>query len=149
MRAAGSPLQRRSARKRRLQGRPRSGSAGLLSSLDPFPSDRLKDEVRLQAGLLCAPHHGTQKDGFEFTTVIGKVTMRLAKDGNDLRHLKTERPVLVGERGSMTLRLVLLPFGRVRPNLDALPGKRSAVAGAAHGAAHPETTLADPIHHRR
>src|SRR6187455_1591353 len=75
--------------------------------------------------------------------------MRLAKDGNNLRHLKTELTVLVGERGAMTLRLVLLPFGRVRPDLDALPGKRSSVAGAAHGAAHPEATLADPIHDRR
>src|ERR1700741_3222041 len=76
-------------------------------------SDRLQDEVRLQAGLFRAPHHGTQKDGFEFTTVIGEVTMRLAKEGNNLRHLETERPVLVGQRGPMTLRFVLLPFGRV------------------------------------
>src|SRR5215510_2696551 len=98
-------------------------------------SGRLKDEVRFQAGLFRAPHHGTQKDGFEFTAVIGEVTMRLAKDGNDLRHLEPERPVLVGERGAMTLRLVLLPFDRVRPDLDALPGKRSPVARAAHGAA--------------
>src|ERR1044072_2213440 len=87
-------------------------------------SGRLKDEVRLQAGLFRAPHHGTQKHCLEFTAVIGEVTMRLAKDGNDLRHLETERPVLVGERGSMTLRFVLLPFGRVRPNLDALPSER-------------------------
>ena len=50
--------------------------------------------------------------------------MRLAEDGNDLRHLEPEYPVLVGERGAMTLRLVLLPFGRVRPDLDALPGQR-------------------------
>src|SRR3954471_12947275 len=75
--------------------------------------------------------------------------MRLAKNGNNLRHLKTECPVVVGERGSMTLRLVLLPFGRVRPNLDALAGKRSPVACAPYGATHPETTLADPIHDRR
>src|SRR5262245_33839734 len=75
--------------------------------------------------------------------------MRLAKDGNNLRHLETERPVLVSERGSMTLRLVLLPFGRVRPDLDALPGKRSPVACAAYGARHPEATLADPLHDRR
>src|SRR5664279_4013531 len=75
--------------------------------------------------------------------------MRLAEDGNDLRHLETERPVLVGERGAMTLRLVLLPFGRVRPDLDALPGKRSPVACAAYGATHPKATLADPIHDRR
>src|SRR5262245_64315691 len=74
--------------------------------------------------------------------------MRLAEDGNDLRHLKTERAVLVGERGAMALRLVFPPFGRVRPDLDALPGKRSPVAGAAHGATHPEATLADPIHDR-
>src|SRR5438045_3273633 len=75
--------------------------------------------------------------------------MRLAKDGNNLRHLKTKRPVLVGERGSMALRLVLLSFGRVRPNLDTLPGKRSPVACAAYGAGHPEATLADPVHGRR
>src|SRR6185295_8264097 len=99
-----------------------------------------------QAGILCAPHHGTQKDRFEFTTVIGEVAMRLAKDGNNLRHLETERPVLVGERGPMTLRLVLLPFGRMRPDLDALPGERSPVACAAYGATHPEASLADPIH---
>jgi hypothetical protein len=49
----------------------------------------------------------------------------------------------------MTLRLVLLPFGGVRPYLDALPGKRSPVACPAHRAAHPEATLADPIHDRR
>src|SRR5258707_15188177 len=105
MRAAASPLQRRSERQRLLQRRPRSGSPGPIS-IPSFAtrSGRLKDEVRLQAGLFCAPHHGTQKDGFEFTTVIGEMTVRLAEDGNDLRHLKPERPVLVGERGSMTLR---------------------------------------------
>src|SRR5688572_8739848 len=75
--------------------------------------------------------------------------MRLAEDGNDLRHLETERPVLVGERGAVTLRLVLLPLGRVRPDLDALPGERGSVACPAHGAAHPEATLADPFHDRR
>src|SRR5215475_13680724 len=75
--------------------------------------------------------------------------MRLAKDGNNLRHLKTERSVLVGERGSMTLRLMLLSFGRVRPNLDALPGERSPVACAAYGTTHPEAPAADPIHDRR
>src|SRR6201991_3472975 len=120
-----------------------------LIPLFPIRSGRLKDEVRLQAGLFCAPHHGTQKDGFEFTAVIGEVTMRLAKDRNNLRHLETELTVLVGERGAMTLRLVLLPFSCVRPNLDALPGKRSPVACAAYGATHPETTLADPLHDRR
>src|SRR5262249_49405138 len=69
----------------------------------------------------------------------------LAKDGNNLRHLKTERAVLVGERGAMTLRLVLPTLGRVRPDLDALPGKRSPVVCAAYGATHPEATLAPPI----
>src|SRR3978361_1064478 len=127
----------------------RGSGPRMTRRVHPVRSDRLKDEVRLQAGLLCAPHHGTQKDGFEFTAVIGKVTMRLAENGKNLRHLKTEHPVLVGERGAMTLRFVLLPFGRVRPDLDALSGKRSPVACAAYGAAHPEATLADPIHGRR
>src|SRR4051812_16452807 len=86
-------------------------------------SDRLQDEMRLQAGLLGALHHRPQKHGFEFTTVIGEVTMRLAEDRNDLRHLETELAVLVGERGSVTLRFVFLPFGRMRPDLDALPGQ--------------------------
>src|SRR6476620_8819195 len=120
-----------------------------LIRLFPTRSDRLKAAVRLPAGLFCAPHHGTQKDGFEFAAVIGEVTMRLAKDRNNLRHLKTERPVLVGERGSMTLRLMLLSFGRVRPNLDALPGERSPVPCAAYGATHPEAAFADPIRGRR
>src|ERR1041384_2010036 len=112
-------------------------------------SSRLQDEMRLQAGLLGALHHGTQKDGFEFAAIIGKVTVRLPKDWNDLRHLETERTVLVGERCPMTLRLVLLPFGGVRPDLDALPGKRGSIARATHGAAHPEAALADPLHDRR
>src|SRR6478609_5126459 len=120
-----------------------------LILLFPTRSGGLKDEVRLEAGLFCASHHGTQKDGLEFTAVIGEVTVRLAKDRNDLRHFEPELAVLVGERGPMTLRLVLLPFGRVCPNLDALPGKRGPVACAAYGATHPETTLADPIHDRR
>src|SRR5262245_9717527 len=120
-----------------------------LIPLFPTRSDRLKDEVPLEARVFCAAHHGTQEDGFKFTAIIGEVTVRLAKDRNDLRHLEPELAVLVGERGPMTLRLVLLPFGRVRPNLDALPGKRSPVACAAYGATHPETALADPIHDRR
>src|SRR5215510_7285484 len=120
-----------------------------LIPLFPTRSGGLKDEVRLEAGLFCASHHGTQKDGFEFTAVIGEVTVRLAKDRNDLRHLEPELAILVGERGPMTLRLVLLPFGGVRPNLDALPGKRSPIACTAYGATHPEATLADPVHDRR
>src|SRR4029077_1345979 len=71
------------------------------------------------------------------------------EDWNDLRHFKTERTVLVGKRGAVTLRFVLLPFGRVRPDLDALSGERSPVAGAAYGSRHPEAALADPIHDRR
>src|SRR5262249_25139388 len=87
--------------------------------------------------------------GLELTAVIGEVPMRLAKEGNDLRHLETELAVLISERGPMALRLVLLPFGRVRPNLDALSGERSPAAGAPHGAARPETTLARPVHDLR
>src|SRR5262245_14780055 len=75
-------------------------------------SGRLKHEVRFQALVLGAAHHRTEKDGFEFTAVIGEVTVRLTKDGNDLRHLEAELAVLVGKRSPMTLRLVLLPFGR-------------------------------------
>lgn len=75
--------------------------------------------------------------------------MRLAEDGNDLRHLEPERAVLVGQRGAVTLRLVLLAFDRVCPDLDALTGKRRPVTGTAHGAAHPEATLPDPVHDRR
>src|SRR5690349_20194060 len=150
MRSAGSPPRRQSARQWLLQERPRSGPPGPIS-IPSFAtrSGRLKDEVRLQAGILCAPHHGTQEDSLEFTAVVGEVPMRLAEDGNDLRHLETEGSVLVGERGAMALRFVLLPFGGMRPDLDALPGKRSPVACPAHGAAHPEAALADPIHGRR
>src|SRR5829696_7430848 len=105
--------------------------------------------MRLQALILGAAHHRTEKDGFEFTAVVGEMTMRLVEDRNDLRHLETESAVVVGERGAMTLRLMFLPFRRVRPNLDALAAQRSAVACAAHGAAHPEAALADPIHDGR
>src|SRR5262245_20252607 len=63
-------------------------------------SGRLKDEVRLQAGFLGASHHGTEKDGLELAAVVGEVTMRLAENGNDLRHFETELAVLVGERGA-------------------------------------------------
>src|SRR4051794_20399679 len=62
--------------------------------------------MRLQALIFCAPHHRTEKDGFEFTAVVGEMTMRLAEDRNDLRHLETEPAVLVGERSAMTLRLM-------------------------------------------
>src|SRR5262245_24461337 len=120
-----------------------------LIPLLPIRSGGLKDEMRLQARVFCTSHHGAEKDGFEFAAVIGEVTMRLAEDGNDLRHLEAERTVLVGERGSVTLRLVLLAFGRVRPDLDALSGERSPVACAPYGATHPEATLADSIHDRR
>ena len=54
--------------------------------------------------------------------------MRLAKDGNNLRHLKTERPILVGERGSMTLRLMLvqpLLIAGYLPGLSAYRGRRA------------------------
>src|SRR3954465_12546187 len=150
MRVAGSLQRRRAARQQRPRGRPRSGPPGPIS-IPSFAtrSGRLQDEVRLQAGFLRTAHHGTQEDGFEFTAVIGEMAMRLAEDRNDLRHLETELAILVGERGAVALRLVLLPFGGVRPDLDALPGKRRAVAGAAHGTAHPETALPDPLHDRR
>src|SRR5262249_58927664 len=46
-------------------------------------------------------------------------------------------------------RLLLRSLGRVRPNLDALPGERSPIACATYGATHPEATLADPINDRR
>src|SRR3954469_13897021 len=150
MRAAGSPPRPRSVRTRLLQRKPRPGSSGPISIPSVATrSDRLEDEVRLQAGLLGAPHYRPQKDRFEFATVIGEVTMRLAEDGNDLRHLKPKRSILVGERSAMALGFVFLPFGRVRPNLDALPSKESPVACASDGATHPEATLADSIHDRR
>ena len=103
----------------------------------------------LQAGVFGAPHHRAQEDGPELAAVIGEMAMGLAKDGDDLRHFEAERPIPVDEGGAVTLRFMLLPFGRVRPNLNALPGHRSPIAGAAHGTRHPEPALADPIHDRR
>src|SRR5262245_39544023 len=105
--------------------------------------------MRFKPGVSRARHQGTQKDGLESTAVIGEVTMRLAKGGNDLRHLETEHTVRVGERGPMTMRVSLVPFGRVRPDLNALPRERGSVAGAAHGACHPEAAATDPFHDRR
>src|SRR3954470_10682165 len=120
MRAVRFPQRARSARKWPRQGRARSGAPGPISApSSPMRSGRLQDEVRLEAGFLRAPHHRPQEDGFELAAVIGEVTMRLAEDRNDLRHLEPEFSILVGERGAMALRLVLLPFDRVRPDLDA------------------------------
>src|SRR3954468_11242352 len=125
MRAARFPQRAQSARRWPRQGRPRSGApVPIAAPSSPMRSGRLKDEVRLEAGFLCAPHHRSQENGFEFTAVIGEVAMRLAEDGNDLRHLEPELAVLVGERGAMALRLVLLAFGGVRPDLDALTCQR-------------------------
>src|SRR3954471_9647086 len=113
----------------RIERAPQNDGAGVTTTCLHAPaSGRLQDEVRLEAGLLGAPHHRAQKHGFEFAAVIGEVAMRLTEDRNDLRHLETERAVLVGQRGAMTLRLVLLPFDGVRPDLDALSGERPAVA---------------------
>src|SRR4029079_11794066 len=88
--------------------------------LFPTRSGRLKDEVPLEALVFCGPHYRAQKNGFELTAIIGEMAVRLPEQRNDLRHLKTELAVLVGQRRTMTLRLVLLPFGGVRPDLDAL-----------------------------
>lgn len=66
--------------------------------------------------------------------------MPLAKDRNNL-HLQTELAILLGELGPVTLRIMFLPFGRLRPNLDALLGERSSVACAAYGTAHSEAAL--------
>src|SRR5262249_51569674 len=107
------------------------------------------DEVRLQALFLGTPHHGTEKDRLEFTTVIGEMTMRLAKDRNDLRHLQSELAILVGQRRPVALRLVPLAPAGVRPDPGRLAGRRSPVTRAAYGAAHPEAALADPLHDRR
>ena len=46
----------------------------------------------------------------------------------------------------MALRVALVPFGGVRPDLDALAGKWRTVARAPHSARHPETTTANPIY---
>ena len=109
MRAAGSPLQRRSARRRRPRGRPRSGCPGRSHPFVPNSVKPAGGRSALKAGLFRARHHGAQKDGLEITAVIGEVAMRLTKDRNDLRHLETEHPVRVSERGPMTARVVLYP----------------------------------------
>ncbi len=49
----------------------------------------------------------------------------------------------------MTARVRFLSFGCVRPDLDALACERSAVAGAADGARHPEAAAADLVYDRR
>src|SRR5437660_10551836 len=94
--------------------------------------------MRLEAGVFGAAHHRTQKHGFEFAAVIGEMTMRLAEDRDDLRHLEAERTVLVGQRGAMALRLMLLHFVRVRPDPDAFAGERRDVPRLALRAGHSE-----------
>ena len=59
--------------------------------------------MRLEALILCASHHRAQEHSLKLAAVIGEVAMRLAKNGNNLRHIETERAVLIGESGAMTL----------------------------------------------
>ena len=49
----------------------------------------------------------------------------------------------------MAVRVTLVAFGRMCPDLDALAGKRSTIAGTADGTAHPETAATNPVHDRR
>ena len=49
----------------------------------------------------------------------------------------------------MALGITLVAFGRMRPNLNALPCQRRAVACAQDLAGHPEAAPADPVNHRR
>ena len=74
--------------------------------------------------------------------------MRLAESRDDLRHLKPEHPICVSERGTMALRVTLVPFGRMRPDLNTLTGKRFAIACTAHSSRHPKTSATDPIYNR-
>ena len=65
---------------------------------------RLKHEIGIQACIAGAGHDRTQKDRFEIAAVIGKVTVGLTECGDNLRHLKTEEAVFIGQGRAMTAR---------------------------------------------
>jgi len=55
----------------------------------------------------------------------------LTKSWNNLWHLQSELAVLVCECSPMTVRIALMTFGGVCPNLDTLPGKQFAITCSA------------------
>ena len=122
-------------------------SPAILYRLDRL--DRLKDEVRLQAGVPYAPHYGAKEDGLEVATVIGEMAMWLSEGGDDLRHFKAEHTIRVRKCGPVAVRVPLVSFCGVRPDLNALTRKRGAVTCAPYGARHPEAPTANPVHEQR
>lgn len=72
--------------------------------------------------------------------------VRLAKGRHNLWHIHVENPVVVGQCGTMAVQVALMALGCVRPNLDALTGKRLTVTGTAHSPCHHESATAYPLH---
>ena len=87
-----------------------------------------------QAGVFRTAHHRAQKDGFKVAAVIGQMAMGLAERRHDLRHFQTELAFCIRQRGAMAMRIALLTFCRVRPDLNALTRQWRAVASTAHSA---------------
>ncbi len=128
-RAAGGQRERRAQRDDHQAQTRTARAVGMVrrpSEVRPAPARNAP-----QARPLRALHHGAQEDGLEAAAVEARWPWGWPKIGHDLRHLEPEAAVLVGERGAVALRLMLLTFRRMRPDLDALARKRCSVAGGA------------------
>src|SRR6056297_306814 len=85
-------------------------------------SGGLQDEMRLEAGVARAWHHGAEEHRLEVAAVIGEMAVGLAEGGHDLRHFEPEHAVFIGERRAVAVRIAFVPFGGMGPDLDALTG---------------------------
>ncbi|PRY22277.1 hypothetical protein CLV78_107201 [Aliiruegeria haliotis] len=102
--------------------------------------------MRFLASIFRTPHHRAQEDSFELAAINCKVAVWLAESGDDLRHLKTEDPVGIGDSRTVAMRIAFVAFGRVCPDLNAPPSKRSAIACAGTDPVHrPAATQAPSV----
>ena len=103
----------------------------MYTRVRPFRSGGLQNKIRVEGRVGRAAHHGTQEHRLEIIIVIGQMSVGLAECGHDLRHVHLEKAIGIGQRRAVALRVTLVTFCRVRPDLDTLPGQRCAIAGAA------------------
>ena len=104
--------------------------------------------MRLKCFILGAWHYRAKEDRLEVTAVIGEMAMWLAEGRDDLWHFQAEDAFVVRQCGAVALRITLITFGGVRPNLNPHVFEQSAVCRSAHRARHPKPTAANAFHDR-
>ena len=71
--------------------------------------------------------------------------MWLAKGGNDLWHLKPKHILFICECRSMALRVALVSFGSMSPDLDTLTRNWGTISRTSHSPGHPEPAAANLV----